>query len=150
MQESLIFSMSTCTTSSSGRRMLNPSWTLRCVSHRMNPTIYGVHADECGPFLIVLSRANLDQVRPVLPSMPYYTYCFRRYSTGWETSYISAPKVPCCCNTMKARRDGSRRISSAVYFANDDKSSASCISGKGFGFCDNLAYIRASPITGSK
>ena len=69
MRESLIFSPNTRTTFSVGRRMLKPYWNLRCISPRLNPTISGVHADACGPFLIASSRDALDQGVPVLDGM---------------------------------------------------------------------------------
>ena len=59
MQESWSISPNTRTASYAGGRMLNPSWTLYCIYPQMNPNISGVHADECGPFLIASSRGRL-------------------------------------------------------------------------------------------
>ena len=50
MQDILSLSPNIRTASATGRRMLKRSFTLRCISPWMKPTIYRVHADAWGPF----------------------------------------------------------------------------------------------------
>ena len=66
MRKKLSFSPNIRTASDSGRRMLNPYYTLQCNSPWMNTNLSGVNADAWGPFLIAFYRASLDQGGPVL------------------------------------------------------------------------------------
>ena len=45
-------------------------YPLLYIPPRTNPAISGVHADACGPLLMSLSRASLDQDSPVITGMP--------------------------------------------------------------------------------
>ena len=66
MQDNLSLSPDILTASAAGSSMLRPSYTLRCISPRMNPTISGVHADAWGSFLIAFSGSSINQDGPVL------------------------------------------------------------------------------------
>ena len=56
-QVRLILSPNIRTASVTGRKMLNPSCTLRCIYPRMRPNISGVHSDAWGLVIIIFSRA---------------------------------------------------------------------------------------------
>ena len=70
MQDILSLSPNIHTASAAGRRMINPSCALHCISLRTNPAISGVHAGAWGSFLIALSTASLDQGGHVLTRIP--------------------------------------------------------------------------------
>ena len=73
MWHSLVLSPNIHIASTAGRRMLKPSYNLRCISPRMNPTIYRVHTYTWGPLVIAFARASLGQRGLVLTSMPSST-----------------------------------------------------------------------------
>ena len=73
IRESLSLSPNIRTVSAAGKRMLKPSCTFRCISPRMNHTIYGVHADAWGPFFVVFSGASLYQCGSVWTGIPFST-----------------------------------------------------------------------------
>ena len=73
MWESLIFTPKKRTATAAGRRMLNPSCILRCISPRISLTIYRVHCKAWGPFEISVSSAQLCHGSPVCTGMPSST-----------------------------------------------------------------------------
>ena len=73
MQEIFSFSPNICNVSASWRRMKKLSWILRCISPRINLTIYGVHAEAWGPLEMEVSSVRLDRGSPVWTRMPSST-----------------------------------------------------------------------------
>ena len=71
--ECLSFTPNIRTASATGRRILKPSCTLRCISPLMNPDISGVNADAWGPLEMACSRAFLDQGSHVWTRIPSST-----------------------------------------------------------------------------
>ena len=79
---SLRFSLNNLTTSTSGKRILNPSHTLWCNSPRMNAVILGVHVEAWGPFEMERSKALRGQAGPVCNGMQLSTYSCSRGAAG--------------------------------------------------------------------